>query len=94
MKIIGELSLEVENEVYSGRCRLLLLDEYDEQLEADCFRKIRAMISGQEYEIFPVMSHYKEGDIEGDELSVYLLADPEGSLLDCELELIGKEQES
>ena len=82
MKIIGELPLEVDNEVYCGKCRLLVLDEYPPLLEENCFRKMRVLIGGQEHEIFPVMSHYKEGDIEGDELSVYLLADPEETLLE------------
>ena len=88
MKIIAELPLEVDNEVYCGRCRLLVLDEYPDLLEQRCFNKMKVLIEGQEYEIFPVMSHYKEGDIEGDELSVYLLADIEGSLLDNELEFM------
>ncbi len=66
MKIISEMLLEVDNEIYQGPCRLIELDEYEDVLYDNCFSKLKVIIDEEEYEIFPVISHYKMGDIEGD----------------------------
>lgn len=85
MKIVSKLPLTVDNEIYSGECFLLELDEYPEELEQYCFQRKKALIGQQEYEVFVVMSHYREGDVEGDELSVYLLSEEDSDIIDQEL---------
>ena len=88
MKITGEMWLEVDNEIYTGTCRLLELDEYDDDLYCLCFNKVKALIGERKFEIFPVMSHFREGDVESDMLTVYLLSDDDETLLGQQLKLI------
>ena len=89
MRIISELLIEVDNEIYQGQCKLIGLEEYPGALFDMCFEKHPAYIDGKEYEVFIALSTVYENDIESEEISVYLLAEQTESLIDKEIEIKG-----
>lgn len=93
MKIVSELSINVDNDYYCGRCRLLGLDCYPDSLFEMNLQTRKALINGKEYDAFIALSTMYEDYIESQVLSVYLLTDSQEKLLGSVIEIEGVEDD-
>lgn len=86
MKIIEELNIEVDNDIYKGNCKFINLDNYPDNIDEYELKTIKVEIKGNEIDCFIATGTVEDAyGMQYEQINLYLLKDIEESLLDEEV---------
>lgn len=86
MKIIEELNIEVDNDIYKGNCKFINLDCYPDNIDEYELKIVKVEIKGNVIDCFIATGTVEDAyGMQYEQINLYLLKDIEESLLDEEV---------
>jgi hypothetical protein len=83
MKIIEELNIEVDNDIYKGNCKFINLDSYPDNIDEYELKTVEVEIKGNEIDCFIATGTVEDAyGMQYEQINLYLLKDIDESLLD------------